>query len=147
MGCVSGAEENDPTLNQLIDETVEDLMKLSDAELLAELTAEGADPEAEAQFARNAIAAGIARAGRARLVAARTAVDRDRTARIVRQPVPVALRASILERFANDDPKLKSRLTMAARNGEGITEQEMDSILADLRELGVIDNEGNPIER
>jgi len=147
VGCVSGAEENDPTLNQLIDETVEDLMKLSDAELLAELTAEGADPEAEAQFARNAIAAGIARAGRARLVAARTAVDRDRTARIVRQPVPVALRASILERFANDDPKLKSRLTMAARNGEGITEQEMDSILADLRELGVIDNEGNPIER
>ena len=45
------------------------------------------------------------------------------------------------------NPKLKSRLTMAARNGEGITEQEMDSILADLRELGVIDDEGNPIER
>lgn len=147
MDCVSGAEENDPTLNQLIDEAVEDLMKLSDAELMAELAEEGADPEAEAQSARNAIAAGIARAGRARLVAARTAVDRDRTARVVRSAVPVALRASILERFANDDPKLKSRLTMAARNGEGITEQEMDSILADLRDLGVIDDEGNPIER
>ena len=147
MDCVSGAEENDPTLNQLIDEAVEDLMKLSDAELMAELAEEGADTEAEAQFARNAIAAGIARAGRARLVAARTAVDRDRTARVVRSPVPVASRASILERFANDDPKLKSRLTMAARNGEGITEQEMDSILADLRDLGVIDDEGNPIER
>jgi len=144
---VSGAEENDPTLNQLIDEAVEDLMKLSDAELMAELAEEGADSEAEARSARNAIAAGIARAGRARLVAARTAVDRDRTARVVRSPVPVALRASILERFANDDPKLKSRLTMAARNGEGITEQEMDSIFADLRELGVIDDEGNPIER
>lgn len=147
MDCVSGAKENDPTLNQLIDEAVEDLMKLSDAELMAELAEEGVDPEAEAQSARNAIAVGIARAGRARLVAARTAVDRDRTARVVRAPVPVALRASILERFANDDPKLKSRLTMAARNGEGITEQEIDSILADLRELGVIDDEGNPIER
>ena len=147
MDCVSGSEKNDPTLHQLIDEAVEDLMKLSDAELMAELAEEGADPEAEAQAARNAIGAGIARAGRARLVAARTAVDRDRTARFVRSPVPVAMRASILERFANDDPKLKSRLTMAARKGEGITEQEMDSILADLRELGVIDDEGNPIER
>jgi len=34
---------------------------------------------------------------------------------------------------------------MAARNGEGITEKEMDDILADLRELGAIDEDGNPI--
>ncbi len=34
---------------------------------------------------------------------------------------------------------------MAARKGEGMTEKEMDAILDDLRELGAIDDEGNPI--
>ena len=147
MDCVSREKEADPTLHQLIDELTEDLMKLSDAELLAEMEAEGLDAEAEAQAARDAIAAGIARAGRERLAAARAAVDRDRTARVVRSPVPATLYATILARFANDDAKLKARLTMAARNGDGLTEKEAESLLEDLRELGVIDEEGNPIER
>ncbi len=32
---------------------------------------------------------------------------------------------------------------MAARNGEEITDQEIETILNDLRDLGAIDDEGN----
>jgi len=140
---VSG-DKPDPALRRLLDELADDLMSLSDAELLAELATDGLDVDAEAAAARNAIAGGVAHAGQARLAAARTAVSRDRKARVVRQPLRADRRDAVLARFANDDPKLKSRLTMAARKGEVVSEKEMDAILDDLRELGAIDDEGNP---
>lgn len=143
MDCVSG-DKPDPALRRLLDELADDLMSLSDAELLAELATDGLDVDAEAAAARNAIAGGVAHAGQARLAAARTAVSRDRKARVVRQPLRADRRDAVLARFANDDPKLKSRLTMAARKGEVVSEKEMDAILDDLRELGAIDDEGNP---
>jgi hypothetical protein len=141
--CVTGTKL-DPALNRLLDELADDLLNLSDSELLAELVADGLDENAEAAAARDAIAGGIARAGQQRLAAARAAVSRDRKSRVVRPPLRPDVRDAVLAGFANDNPKLKSRLTMAARNGEGITEKEMDAILDDLRELGVIDDEGNP---
>lgn len=144
MDCVSG-DKLDPALHRLLDEMADDLLNLSDAELLAELAADGLDVDAEAAAARSAIAGGVARAGQVRLAAARTAVSRDRKARVVRPPLRADRRDAVLAHFANDDPKLKSRLTMAARKGEGVSEKEMDAILDDLRELGAIDDEGNPL--
>jgi len=144
VDCVSG-DKPDPALHRLLDELADDLMNLSDAELLAELAADGLDVEAEAAAARSAIAGGVARVGQARLAAARRAVSRDRKARVVRPPLRADRREAVLTRFANDDPKLKGRLTMAARKGEGVSEKEIDAILDDLRELGAIDDEGNPI--
>lgn len=137
-------DKPDPALNRLLEELVDDLMNLSDAELLAELAADGLDVDAEAAAARDAIAGGVVRAGQLRLATARAAVSRDRKARLVRTPLRADRRDAVLARFANDDSKLRSRLTMAARKGEGIAEKEMDAILDDLRELGVIDDEGNP---
>lgn len=144
MDFVNAGDTPDPTLNRLLDELADDLMNLSDAELLSELAEDGIDVDAEARAAREAIAGGEVRAGKLRLAAARIAVDRDRKARVVRVPLHIDRRGEVLARFANDDAKLKSRLTMAARKGEGLTEKEVDSILEDLRELGAIDDEGNP---
>lgn len=143
MDFVNG-DKPDPALNRLLDELTEDLMNLSDAELLAELADDGLSVDAEAAAARDAIAGGVARAGQLRLAAARAAVSRDRKARVVRTPLRPDRRDAVLARFVSADPKLKSRLTMAARKGEGATEREMDAILNDLRELGAIDDEGNP---
>lgn len=144
MDFVSRDKKPDPTLDRFLDELTEDVMSMTDAELLAELAEEGTDPVAEAQAARDAIAAGLNRAGRAKLEAARAAVTRDRTAHVVHLAVSSDRRANVLARFANDDVKLKSRLTMAARKGEGITANEADAILRNLRELGAIDDDGNP---
>ena len=49
-------DKPDPALHRLLDELADDLMNLSDAELLAELAADGLDVEAEAAAARSAIA-------------------------------------------------------------------------------------------
>ena len=143
---MSGSDRTGPCLDRLADELVADVMSLSDPDVLAEIKAEGLDPQKEAERIRALVAAATARSGRARLVAARAEIDRSAmSARTNIHQLPLRDRAAVLARFANDDVKLKSRLTMAARNGDGITEQEMDSILADLRELGAIDEDGNPI--
>jgi len=143
---VSGSDRPGSPIDRLADELVADIMIMSDAELLAEVEAEGLSAEDEAGRIRGIVSGAITRAAKSRLKAARAEIDR--AARIPRGQVhqlPIRDRAAVLVRFANDDAKLKSRLTIAARNGEGITEKEMDDILADLRELGAIDEDGNPV--
>jgi hypothetical protein len=146
MAIVSGSDRPGSPIDRLTDELVADIMSMSDAELLAEVEAAGLSAEDEAGRIRGIVSGAITRAAKSRLKAARAEIDR--AARIPRGQVhqlPIRDRAAVLVRFANDDAKLKSRLTIAARNGEGITEKEMDDILADLRELGAIDEDGNPV--
>ena len=146
MDIVSVSDRPGSPIDRLADELVADIMSMSDAELLAEVEAEGLSAEDEAGRIRGIVSGAITRAAKSRLKAARAEIDR--AARIPRGQVhqlPIRDRAAVLVRFANDDAKLKSRLTIAARNGEGITEKEMDDILADLRELGAIDEDGNPV--
>ena len=122
-------------------------MQLTDAELLAEVEAEGLDPAVEAAQVRAKITAATIRSGQARLAEAKAAVSQARVATATNiRPLRIQNRELVLGRFANDDAKLKSRLTMAARHGgDGMTDGEKDSVLNDLRELGAIDDEGNPI--
>lgn len=146
MVIVSGAGRPVPPFDRLADELVADMMAMSDAELLAEVEAEGLNAEDEADRIRTIISTATARSGKSRLQAARAEMDHaSGTDRGQIHQLPLRDRAAVLARFANDDTKLKSRLTMAARNGQGITEKEMDDILADLQELGAIDKDGNPI--
>lgn len=143
---MNGSDRPVPSIARLADELVADIMSMSDAELLAEIEAEGLNAESEADRIRDIISTATTQAAKSRLKAARAEIDR--TAEAARGQVhqlPIRDRAAVLVRFANDDAKLTTRLTMAARNGEGITEKEMDDILADLRELGAIDEDGNPI--
>ena len=143
---MNGSDRPVSPIARLADELVADIMSMSDAELLAEAEAEGLDVEEEANCIRAIISTATTQAGKSRLQAARAEIDRSGgAARGQVHQLPIKDRAAVLVRFANDDAKLKSRLTMAARNGEGITEKEMDDILADLRELGAIDEDGNPI--
>ena len=147
MAVVNGGDKADPTLHSLADELVADLMQLTDAELLAEVEAEGLDPTVEAAQVRAKIAAAIIRSGQARLAEAKAGVSQARASPATNvRPLRIQNRDFVLGRFANDDTKLKSRLTMAARHGgDAMTDGEKDSVLDDLRELGAIDDEGNPI--
>ena len=135
-----------PALHRLADELVADLLQLSDAELLAEARDEGLDPEVEATRVRETISAAIIGSGKTRLKEARAALEAARGSGLRgRHPLNINDRRAVLARFASNDDKLRQRLTMAARNGGGITDQEIDDILNDLREIGAIDDEGNPV--
>lgn len=138
--------DNRPDLFHFADALVEDLMALSDDELLGEVRNGGTDPEALAIELREKIEARIAADNKARLAMAR---DRMIAARAARASfglvsLPLARKQQILGQFAANDGQLRQRLTMAARQGEGASEREVDDILRDLLDLGAIDDEGNP---
>ena len=135
-----------PDLFQFADALVDDLMAVSDEELLNEAREDGIDPETLAKDLRGKIEARIATDSKARLARAREEMNAARTFRRssgVASLTP-ARKQQILEQFAANDGQLRQRLTMAARKGEGASEREVDEILRDLLDLGAIDNEGNP---
>jgi len=71
MVIVSGAGRPTPPIDRLADELVADIMAMSDAELLAEVEAEGLNVEDEADRIRAIISTATARSGKSRLQAAR----------------------------------------------------------------------------
>lgn len=137
---------NKPDLFQLADALVDDLMALSDEELLNEVREGGADPEALASELREKIEARIAADNKARLAKAREEINAARAARASSGVVslPLARKQQIIGLFAANDGQLRQRLTMAARKGEGASEREVDDILRDLLDLGAIDDKGDP---
>jgi len=137
---------NKPDLFHFADALVDDLMALSDEELLGEVREEGADPEALAKELREKLEARIATENKARLARAREEMNAARAARASSGVVslPLVRKQQILGQFAANDGQLRQRLTMAARKGEGASEREVDDILRDLLDLGAIDDEGNP---
>lgn len=135
-----------PNLLPFADALVEDLMNLSDEEILAEFRAEGFDPEAIAAELRTRIQGLVAKNGKARLARARAGLAQTRAGRTASNVIslPISRKQEILAQFAANDGRLRERMTMAARKGEGATELEINDILKNLYDLGAIDDEGNP---
>lgn len=130
----------------LADALVEDWMSLSDEEVFAEFRTDGFDPEVIASELRAHIHDLVAENGKARLARARERLAEARADRTTSNVLnlPISRKQEILAQFAANDGRLRDRMTMAARKGEGASEREVDNILRDLRDLGAIDDQGNP---
>jgi hypothetical protein len=140
-------------LRRLAESMADDIFGMTDEEFLAELEATGENFDALARRGEEAIARGIAESGRRKLAAARdgyraaAARDRGRSAgssHVIK--LPLGDKRRILERFAANDSELRAKLTLAARQGvDGeISENDLNTLLEDLRDVGAIDDEGNP---
>jgi hypothetical protein len=142
---MSKTSENIPNLFPFVDALVDDLMTMSDDELIKEVREDGGDPDAIAMKLRAQIEARLLADSKAKLMNAREAMRAASLARPMSAVTGLSLdkKMGILKKFAANDGQLHQRLTMAARNGEGASEREIDDILRDLRDLGAIDNEGN----
>lgn len=57
--------------------------------------------------------------------------------------LPLQQKQAIFDRLIEGDPQLQEKLTRAARKEDQFSERDLDSMLEALRELGVIDDEGN----
>jgi len=127
-------------LERLRDALVEDILNTADEEILAEATENYSDPDAVADRMRDLVNRAILDAGKAAMAKARSAVREDArqsTSNVVH--LPVERKRALVNKALSDDPGLSQKLTAAARKGEELSERDLDSILEDLRELGVID--------
>ncbi len=140
-------------LRRLTERMADDIFAMTDDELLAELREAGENVDDLARRGDEAIARGMAESGRRKLAAARegykAASSRERDGSVCASNVitlPLAEKRKILESFAANDAELRAKLTMAARHGDDgdISEKDLNSLLEDLRDVGAIDDKGNP---
>lgn len=119
----------------------DDILNLSDEELLKEAQDEFDDVASEISSARDAINSAILNSNKSRLSAAKEQLEQKRKA---------TNKNNILTFTLNDKRSLIHQakesvhsLTLAARNEEEMSESDINGVLQDLIDLGVIDEDGN----
>jgi len=132
-------------LARLENALVEDILAASDDEIAAEIVEVHGDPKKVAAATRAVFEKALAGMGKARLAAARAAVDasRRRPATVVALDPAAARRR--LDKLMATDPEVASKLTLAARKGSSPSDADVRSMLEDLEELGIVlphDDEG-----
>jgi hypothetical protein len=124
-------------LRRLADALAEDVLSAPDNEILEEATEIYGDPEKLAADMLKLFELTASEQGKERLAAAREAVaaDRRRPAAVVRLPPAEARRR--LQQLIEADPETTRKLTAAARKGDRLSDDDVQSMLEDFEELGV----------
>lgn len=136
---------SDPTnkaqqaLDRLTEKLVEDVFLASDAEILAEAKEEGRDLAGEAAQSRAIFARAVAAQGKRKMATARAALNARATppSFASRRLTPEEARAT-LARALRAAPDEATKLTMAARKEQGLSDADVYGILDDLADLGLL---------
>jgi hypothetical protein len=134
-------------LSKLTDSLVEDIIELSDEEILIEAKEQFDDPEKEVKRLKSVINSALLQAAKTKLTDAKNKVDAYKKEAIKSNVVhlPITEMHETIKNFTTRDPDLQQKLTLAARKGEGIqTENDIEGMFEDMVELGLIDEEGRP---
>lgn len=132
-------------LERLTDSLVDDILNLSNDEILSEAKEQFGNISNETEHVRNIIDKAVLHASKNRLAEARNQLSSYKKEEKRNNVISFDQKKSVIEKFTSKNPKLKQKLTLAARKGEGIqTENDIDGMFEDLLELGMIDDEGNP---
>jgi hypothetical protein len=136
------SEEREALL-RLADAMAEDAMTASDADIAAEAREDGEDLHAVAAKMLALFDRAESEAGKSRMAAARRELDAQRRSapRVLRLD-PATARAR-LQRALEQSPETAKKLTLAARKGEDISDEDVLAMLEDLEELGIIPPEGD----
>jgi hypothetical protein len=133
------ANSNDAreALKRLADALAEDVLGAPDSEILEDAAEIYGNPEKVAADMLKLFEQTASEQGKERLAAARAAVtaDRRRPSTVVRLPAAEARRR--LEQLIAADPETARKLTVAARKGEVLSDDDVQSMLEDFAELGV----------
>jgi hypothetical protein len=124
-------------LRRLADALAEDVLSAPESEILEEAAELFGDPAKLAANMLKLFEQTMGEQGKERLAAAREAVaaERRRPAGVFRLPPAEARR--LLQQLIAADPETARKLTVAARKGEGLSDDDVQSMLEDFEELGV----------
>ncbi len=134
-------------LDNLTDSLVNDIIELNDSEIFSEAKEQYSNPSEEIDRLRGIIKNALLYTAKEKLRSAKDQLNaynsEDKKNNVIR--LSITQKRKIIENFTTQDPELTKKLTLAARNGEGIqTENDIDGMLEDMFELGLIDEDGNP---
>jgi hypothetical protein len=132
---VTAAEELG-RIDKAIDESI---LGASASELREEMAAEGEDAEKTVKVIDAAIARAKTTGGKRRLAQAKAELEerRNSSGSVVKLDREIA-RARFKE-MKSKDPELASKMMMAARDGQGLSESDLEGLLDDIVELDGLD--------
>jgi len=136
---------NDKRRNKLplsvINTLADDILNLSDEELLQEVQDEFDDVASVISSARNAINSAILKSNKSRLSDAKEQLEQKRKG--TNQNNILTLTLNDKRALIHQAKESVHSLTLAARNEEEMSESDINGVLQDLVDLGVIDENGN----
>jgi len=141
---MSNGSDERAKLDRLGEALAKDVDALSDDELLAEI-ADDEDVKSRVAHMRHLVQSAIAESGQRRLARARQGYDAAQKSpphsNLIQ--LPLDRKKALVAHFAQNSQALPEGFTLAARN-EGDSEADLDSLLQNLLDLGLIDEDGNP---
>jgi hypothetical protein len=131
-------EDAREALRRLADALADDILNAPDKQVLEDAAEVYGDIDKLAADMLRLFERTASEQGKARLAAARAAIaaDHRRPARAIRLDPAEARRR--LQQAIAADPETARKLTLAARKGEGLSDDDVYSMLEDFEELGVI---------
>jgi phosphoenolpyruvate carboxylase len=129
-------------LDELNESLAFDLLSLSDEEVTSELKEEVSDMALFIAEAKQVYQSAVAATGRRRLFAAKEVLKNNDAPKVqCYSAINFSKAKKLLSKLAANDANLKERITLAARNLEDLTEEDVRSIVGDLMTLGAISDE------
>lgn len=134
-GRKSGDREE---LDRLVDFLVEDALNASDADILAEVREEGIEPESDAARLRALFERTVLDANKRRLLAAKAAVQANKSGSGRRGTVFDIQEARRRLQLLLERRSIELPITMAARKESELSDADVMSMVQDLEELGLL---------
>lgn len=132
----SDQKANDAFTQELIDS----VFSMSDEEILAETLEEFGDIQRSVEHVKNIYKRSNEKVGRYRLATARAAINTGSNTgnQHTSQVIDIKKTRQILEKITHNENALPGEFTLAARNLDELTDEDIASIYQDLIDLGVI---------
>jgi hypothetical protein len=131
-------------LRRLADALAEDTLKAPDDEVLRDASEIYGDTDKLAADMLRLFEETASEQGKARLAAARAAITAGRRRPAQQRRLDPAEARRRLQQAIAADPETAKKLTMAARKGEGLSDEDVYGMLEDFEELGVIPSPDAP---
>jgi hypothetical protein len=126
-------------LDRVAEKLAENVLNATEAELLAEAKEDGRDIAAEAAQSRAIFAKALAAQGKRRMAAARAAINaRSATSAPTARRLSPEQARELLAHALRDAPETSTKLTMAARKGQDLSDADVYGMLDDLADLGLL---------
>ncbi len=125
----------DEGLNRLTDMLAEEIISTSEEDILKEVREEGENPDLIAETTKKLFESVYLNISKARLATAKAAVKADKCSNNITQLDPISARKK-LEKFLATNPNAKD-MTLAARKGQNLSDQDIKGMLEDLENLGI----------
>jgi hypothetical protein len=128
-------------LDRIEDALIESILGASEAELREEMAERGEDPDTFLLRIEQIIAGAKAACSKRRMERAKSELQEWRARQTKTLKFDRGVARARFEKMRSQDPELATRMLLAARKGEGLSEGDMEGLIEDLAKLERLDDE------